>query len=81
MFPGYGFSALTLGQPIAPFALEVPQANEQRYLVFAQRGSTWVLVEDFLLPDASGSINSAFRKEGRIYYLDHKSRVVREQSL
>lgn len=81
MFPGYGFSALNLGQPIALFALEVPQANEERFLVFEQRGSSWVLVEDFLWPDASGSINSAIRKGGRIYYLDHKSRVVREQSL
>jgi hypothetical protein len=81
MFPGYGFSALNFGQPIALFALEVPQMNEQRYIALQQEGSDWILVDDFLWSDANGFINSARVSAGRIHYMDHKGQIVREQGL
>jgi hypothetical protein len=81
MFPGYGFSAMNLGGPVALFAIEVPRMHEQRYLAFVQKENAWVLVEDFVWPDAEGFINAAELSDGRISYLDHRGQVVREHEL
>lgn len=81
MFPGYGFSAMNLGEPIALFAIEIPRMNEQRYLAFTQKGSAWVLIEDFTWPDAQGFISAAVFGNGGIQYLGHKGQVVREGHL
>jgi hypothetical protein len=80
-FPGYGFSAMNLGQPVALFAIEVPQMNEQRYITLEQKDNEWMLVDDFLWADAKGFINSARLIGRRIQYMNHKSRVVRESGL
>jgi hypothetical protein len=78
MFPGYGFSAMNLGTPVALFAVEIPRMNEQRYFSFVQDGESWVLREDFVWPDAKGFINAAVLTDGQIRYLTHSDEVVRE---
>ena len=78
MFPGYGFGAMNLGEPVALFAVEIPKMNEQRYLSFVQNGDSWVLREDFDWPDAKGFINAALITDDRIQYLTHCGEVVRE---
>jgi hypothetical protein len=81
MFPGYGFSAMNPREPVTLFALEIPQMDEQRYIALAQKGSDWVLIEDFIWPDAKGFIYAAELIDARIRYLDHKGQVIREKDL
>jgi hypothetical protein len=80
-FPGYGFSAMNVGQSVALFALEIPQMSEQRYVAFVQKGGDWALTEDFTWQDADGFLAAAELVEGRIRYLDHKGHVMREKKL
>lgn len=40
MFPGYGFSMLALDRPIALYAIEIPQMNEERYLAYENKGGS-----------------------------------------
>lgn len=81
MFPGYGFSAMNLGEPVALFAIEVPRMDEQRYIAFVQNGNNWLLVEDFIWPDAKGFLNAAEVVDGRIRYLNYKNEAIREKVL
>lgn len=81
MFPGYGFSAMNLGEPVVLFALEIPRAGEQRYFAFAQKADSWILVDDFIWPDAGGLLNAAELGDGRVLYRDHTGQVVRDKVL
>jgi hypothetical protein len=81
MFPGYGFSAMNPGEPVALFALEVPKMSEQRYLVFVQQDDRWTRVDDFLWPDSKGLLNAVNLTDGHLRYMDHKGEVLREKAL
>jgi hypothetical protein len=77
-FPGYGYSLLGLDKPVALYSLEVPMAEEQRYLTFVERGGAWVLVDDFIWPNASGYIQWAEVQDERVRYYDEQKKMLRE---
>jgi hypothetical protein len=81
MFPGYGFSAMNLDKPVALYALEIPQRNEDRYLTFIEREGKWVLIEDFIWPSTGGLLEAAAIIDGQLVYSGPKGNVVREHSL
>jgi hypothetical protein len=67
-FPGYGYSMLALGKPVALYSLEIPTAHEERFLTFAQKDGSWTLVDDFLWPDGKGYIAYAELMNGHLVY-------------
>jgi len=80
MFPGYGFSMLGLGEPVALYSLEIPFASEQRFILFATSNGAWKLVDDFVWPDVSGYIVRAAREGDVIVYYNQKGVVLRRRS-
>jgi hypothetical protein len=79
MFPGYGLSMLGLKTPVALFSLEVPTANEDRFIAFVERSGAWVRVDDFLWPNAKGYIEHAELRQDKLVYVDRLGTVIREQ--
>jgi hypothetical protein len=79
MFPGYGFSMLALDKPIALYAIEIPQLNEERYLTYEIRGGSWTLVDDFIWNSGAGLLDSAEYIDGQLRYYDSKGAVVRRK--
>ena len=78
MFPGYGYSMLGLGDPIALFSLEIPGSGQERFLLFAPFDGTWNLVDDFVWAESAGYINHAAIKGDVISYYDRHSSALRE---
>jgi hypothetical protein len=78
-FPGYGFSAMGLDQPVALFAVEIPRMNEQRYFTVTERDGAWVVVEDFVWSSAQGLLQKAVVSADGIKYYDAEGILVRTQ--
>jgi hypothetical protein len=79
MFPGYGFSMLALDKPIALYAIEIPQLNQERYLTYENKEGSWTLVDDFIWSSDAGLLSSAEYVDGELRYYDSKGAVVRER--
>lgn len=76
-FPGYGFSAMGLQQPVALFAVEIPQRNEERYFSVTERDGSWVVIDDFVWSSAGGLLQKAVVSGDAINYYDAKGTLAR----
>lgn len=79
MFPGYGFSLLQLGKPVAMYSLEVPQMNEDRWITAVPQGQEWLVIDDFVWPTARGYIRAAEYDGKTIRYFDRSGAILRER--
>ena len=79
MFPGYGLSMFQLREPLALYSLEIPQANEDRLLVFRQNGERWLAVDDFVWPQSAGYIQGVSYVNSRLRYKDREDNVLVER--
>jgi hypothetical protein len=77
MFPGYGFSWMQIGEPVALYSIEVPQTTEDRWLALVERDSRWVVVDDFIWNTDAGYIRKAEYVAGHLEYSDPAGNVLR----
>jgi len=78
-FPGYGFSAMGLDQPVVLFAVEIPHMNEGRYFTVTERDGSWIVIEDFVWSSAQGGLQKAVVSDDGINYYDAKGTLARAQ--
>jgi hypothetical protein len=81
MFPGYGFSAMGLQEPVTVFAIEIPRTDEQRYVVVTERGGAWAVVDDFIWPSMEGLLNRATITGDTIQYFNQKGALARQGTI
>jgi hypothetical protein len=81
-FPGYGHAmfgeaAQPDGSVLSMFAVELPQSEQSRYLVFRGRSSTYTLVDDFVESD-SKAIARVRDEDGKLVYFTMQNARVME---
>jgi hypothetical protein len=81
MFPGYGFSAMSLQEPVAVFAIEIPRTDEERYVAVAERGGSWIVIDDFIWPSTGGLLNRATIVGGTIRYFNQRDVLARQAAI
>ena len=79
-FPGYGMISFgEKSQPdgsiLAGFAVEIPQANKDRYLVFCGRKGTYALIDDFI-ESSTPPIMQVRQENGQLIYSTEQGKVV-----
>jgi hypothetical protein len=81
MFPGYGFSAMNLREPVALFSIEIPRTDEQRYVAVTERGGSWTVVDDFVWPSTHGLLIKATISGDTIQYFNHTGALERQSAI
>jgi hypothetical protein len=78
-FPGYGSGSLKSDwSTIRAFTFEIPQANEERVLVFRADGAKWRRTDDFILAGTPGEVREL---DGQLLFLDFGGRRIASRPL